>query len=185
MNKYKVVFTSIDIPQHARERVKANLSVVFKQSVAKLDVLFRDHPITIKKDLTLIEANRYRETIEREGGVCRIETMNDGTESVSMTISAPTRDDIVTCPRCMTRQTRAAICAGCGVILKGFDDEIRLAKAKEAWIEGRDRDRRVHEDRRVEEDRRGGIRFQDERRAGRERRAGIAGWHRNHEVARG
>jgi len=185
VNKYKVVFTSIDIPQHARERVKANLSVVFKQPVQKLDALFNDRPVTIKKDLTMLEANRYREVIEREGGVCRIETMHEGTESMSMTISAAPNSNIITCPRCMTRQAKAAICAGCGVILKGFEDEIRKVKAKESWIAGRDRDRRIRADRRMEDDRRGNIRFQDDRRTGSERRAALAGWHRNHEVLRG
>jgi hypothetical protein len=185
VNRYKVVFTSIDIPEHTRQRVKSNLSVVFKQPISKLEPLFCDRPVTIKKDLDLVEANRYRDVIEREGGVCRVESMNEGTESMSMQISTQPRDETVTCPRCMTRQKKAPICAGCGVILKGYEEEIRAVKAKEAWVAGRDRDRRVNTDRRLADDRRGDIRFQDDRRVGNERRAAIAGWHRNSEISRG
>ena len=183
MSKYKIVFTGMEIPQHHRERVKANLSVVFKVPVSKLAPLFQDRPVTLKKDLDLIEANRYRDIVEREGGACRVEPMNENTSSMSMTIES-TQRNIVTCPRCATRQERAPICSGCGVILQRYDDEIRAAKARQTWTAGVDPDRRKSEDRRLVQDRRIDLRFQNDRRAGSERRAGIAGWHRNRDAVR-
>jgi len=190
MSKYKIVFISTEIPQHHRERVKANLSVIFRQPVSRLEVLFQDKPVTLKKDLDLVQANRYRDAVEREGGVCRVEPMNEGTSSMSMTIepraAASSSQKIITCPRCATRQRLAPICSACGVILQSYDDEIRTAKAKEVWVKGVDPDRRKAKmDRRIAQDRRGELRFQTDRRNGSERRAGIAGWHRNRDMFRG
>jgi len=186
VSKYKIVFISTEIPQHHRERVKANLSVIFRKPVSKLEVLFQDKPVTIKKDLDLVQANRYRDAVEREGGVCRVEPMNEGTSSISMTIepNKPANDDIITCPRCATRQRRAPICSACGVILHSFEDEIRDVKAKAAWKPGDPDRRKNRHDRRLAMDRRGELRFQTDRRTGTERRAGIAGWHRNRDAFR-
>lgn len=183
MSKYKIVFTGMDIPEHHRERVKANLSVIFKVPATKLAVLFQDRPVTIKKDLDLVAANRYRDAVVREGGACRVEPMNEGTASMSMTIEARERP-VVTCPRCATRQESAPICAACGVILKNYDDEIRAVKASQPWRSGVDPDRRRSADRRQAEDRRTDLRLQNDRRTGGERRAGIAGWHRNRDAVR-
>lgn len=189
MSKYKIVFISTEIPQHHRERVKANLSVIFRQPISRLEVLFQDKPVTLKKDLDLVQANRYRDAVEREGGVCRVEPMNEGTSSMSMTIEprspASPSNKIVTCPRCATRQRMAPICSACGVILQNFDDEIRTVKAKASWKQGDPDRRKNHQDRRIAQDRRGELRFQTDRRTGSERRAGIAGWHRNRDAFRG
>lgn len=193
MSKYKVVFVSTAIPEHHRQRVKSNLSIIFRVSVPKLAPLFQDRPVTIKKDLSLDEANRYRQAVEREGGICRVEPMSEGTSSMSMSIdtgdtvsssNAAADSDIVTCPRCMTRQKRAPICSGCGVILQNYESEIRRQKASQKWVEGVDPDRR-RGDRRLAEDRRTDLRFQNDRRTGNERRASIAGWHRNRDAVRG
>ena len=191
MNKYKVVFNSITIAEHHRERVKSNLSIIFKVPVAKLAPLFTDQPVTLKKDLDLEAAKRYARAVQREGGVCRVEHMNEGTSSISMPIdnttqaSASRSDETITCPRCMTRQKPAAICVHCGVILQNYEGEIRREKATRKWVAGVDPDRRRGRERRFNDDRRAGLRFQDDRRSGVERRASIAGWHRDRDAARG
>lgn len=185
MSKYKIVFVSTEIPSHHRERVKANLSVIFKQPTSRLEVLFQGKPVTIKKDLDLVQANRYRDAVEREGGVCRVEPMTEGTTSMSMTIEPKDNADIVTCPKCATRQHKSAICSGCGVILESFHDEIRTAKARQAWKQGDPDRRKARMDRRIAQDRRAALRFQNDRRDGMERRASISGWHRNRDVFRG
>jgi len=191
VSNYKVVFNSITIAEHHRDRVKSNLSIIFKVPVAKLAPLFTDRPVTLKKDLDLDAAKRYARAVEREGGVCRVEPMNEGTSSMSMTIDMSTRaratqsDDTITCPRCMTRQKPTAICVACGVILQNYEGEIRRQKASQKWVAGVDPDRRHGRERRFKEDRRTDLRFQDDRRSGVERRASIAGWHRDRDAARG
>jgi hypothetical protein len=191
VNKYKVVFNSVTIAEHHRERVKSNLSIIFKVPVPKLAPLFTDRPITLKKDLDLEAAKRYARAVQREGGVCRVEPMNEGTSSISMPIdnatqaSASRSNDTITCPRCMTRQKPAAICISCGVILQNYESEIRRQKATQKWVAGVDPDRRRGQERRFNDDRRAGLRFQDDRRSGVERRASIAGWHRDRDAARG
>lgn len=190
MYKYKVVFNSVTIAEHHRDRIKANLSVIFKVPVAKLAPLFSDRPITLKKDLDLEAAKRYARAVEREGGVCRIEVMGEGTTSISMPIdntteaSAARTGETITCPRCMTRQKPAPVCVACGVILQNYESEIRRQKATQKWVAGVDPDRRRGSERRTSDDRRSGLRFQDDRRNGGERRAGIAGWHRNRDAVR-
>lgn len=192
MSKYKVVFNSTTIAEHYRERVKSNLSIIFKVPVPKLAPLFTDRPVTLKKDLDLEAAKRYARAVEREGGVCRVEPMNDTTSSMSMTIDMSQRakspspsSETITCPRCMTRQKPAALCIACGVILQNYESEIRKQKASQKWVAGVDPDRRRGMERRISNDRREGLRFQDDRRAGSERRASIAGWHGNRDAARG
>ena len=148
VNKYKVVFNSVTIAEHHRERVKSNLSIIFKVPVPKLAPLFTDRPITLKKDLDLEAAKRYARAVQREGGVCRVEPMNEGTSSISMPIdnatqaSASRSNDTITCPRCMTRQKPAVICISCGVILQNYEGEIRRQKATQKWVAGVDPDRR-------------------------------------------
>jgi len=196
MYKYKVVFNSTTIAEHHRDRVKSNLSIIFKVPVAKLAPLFADRPVTLKKDLDLEAAKRYARAVLREGGVCRVEPMGEGTSSISMTLEAPVRDvplrteapaapETVTCPRCMTRQKAGDICVACGVILQNFESEIRRQKASKKWVAGVDPDRRRGYERRTHDDRRAGLRFQDDRRSGIERRTSIAGWHRDRDAARG
>jgi hypothetical protein len=189
--KYKVVFNSTSIAEHHRDRVKSNLSIIFKVPVAKLAPLFTDRPVTLKKDLDLDAAKRYARAVQREGGVCRVEPMGEGTSSISMPIdnttqvSASRSGGTITCPRCMTRQKPTATCINCGVILQNFEGEIRRQKAHQKWVAGTDPDRRRGRERRLAEDRRSGLRFQDDRRSGAERRASIAGWHRDRDAARG
>jgi len=190
VGKFKVVFNSTTIADHHRERVKSNLSIIFKVPVAKLAPLFNDRPVTLKKDLDLDAANRYAKAVEREGGVCRVEPMNDATSSMSMTIDMSSRakspsSETITCPRCMTRQKPAPLCIACGVILQNYESEIRRQKATQKWVAGVDADRRRGMERRMSNDRRDGLRFQDDRRDGAERRASIAGWHGNRDAARG
>jgi hypothetical protein len=191
MYKYKVVFNSTTIAEHHRDRVKSNLSIIFKVPMDKLAPLFADRPVTLKKDLDLEAAKRYARAVQREGGVCRVEPMGEGASSISMPLEAPVRakapptQETITCPRCMTRQKPAAICVACGVILQNYEDEIRRQKASKKWVAGVDPDRRRGFERRTSNDRRAGLRFQDDRRNGVERRAGIAGWHRDRDAARG
>lgn len=181
--KYKIVFTSLEIPEYARDRVKANLSVVFKTSVANLEPLFSDRPVTIKKDLSLLEATRYRDTIEREGGRCRIEPINESTDSMSMQIAVD-QPPLVRCPKCRKQQARTDVCRACGMILSDYGREIAEAKQASIWVEGRDPERRRNADRRLKRDRREALRLQNDRRNGEERRTSIAGWHGNWDAAR-
>ena len=120
--QYKIIFNGSIVPRHDVERVKNNLAALFGTSASALDGLFQDRLVIIKKGLNLEEADRYREAVERVGGYCIIERMDEPAQA--SVINLNTRVEKMVCPKCHYLQPTKPVCSSCGVIVEEFRKRI-------------------------------------------------------------
>jgi len=128
--EYKIIFNGAIVPPHDVERVKNNLAALFGTTASALDALFQDRLIVIKKGLNLEEADRYREMVERVGGYCIIERMDEPAQASVINLS--TRVEKMVCPKCHSLQQKKPVCSSCGVIVDEFRQ--RIAEDRQAVI---------------------------------------------------
>ena len=126
--QYKIIFNGAIVPPHDVERVKNNLAALFGTPASALDGLFQDRLVIIKKGLNLEEADRYREAVERVGGYCIIERMDEPAQA--SVINLNTRVEKMVCPKCHYVQPKKPVCSSCGVIVEEFRK--RIAEDREA-----------------------------------------------------
>ena len=74
-DKYKVVFDSRTIKRWRLRWVKKNLAARFRLDEKKLERLFSNKSITVKRNISFERALRIRRAIEESGGTCRIKSM--------------------------------------------------------------------------------------------------------------
>ena len=120
--QYKVIFNGGSVPLHDVERVKNNLATLFKTEASRLNLLFQDRLIVIKKNLSLTEADHYREAVERVGGYCIIESMDEPIEHSVMNLSP--RQEKIACPKCRSVQPKAPVCRACGIVIEEYREKI-------------------------------------------------------------
>jgi len=128
--QYKIIFNGAIVPRHDVERVKNNLATLFGTPASALDGLFQDRLVIIKKGLNLEEADRYREAVERVGGYCIIERMDEPAQA--SVINLNTRVEKMVCPKCHKVQPKKPVCSACGVIVEEFRK--RIAEDRDAVI---------------------------------------------------
>ena len=128
--QYKIIFNGAIVPPHDVERVKNNLAALFGTPASALDGLFQDRLVIIKKGLNLEEADRYREAVERVGGYCIIERMDEPAQA--SVINLNTRVEKMVCPKCHSLQPKKPVCSSCGVIVEEFRK--RIAEDRDAVI---------------------------------------------------
>lgn len=124
---YKVIFSGGSIPSHEVERVKNNLSSLFRTEPSKLDILFQGKLVILKENLTLSDADAYRDTVERIGGYCIIEAMQGAMRDSVMNLSA--RQEKMVCPKCQSVQTKNPVCRSCGILVDDYRRDIEADRA--------------------------------------------------------
>ncbi len=72
-NRYKLIFEGKIVTGRKIEEVKRNLSSLYKTDNKKIERLFTNQPILIKKDVDYQVAMKYKEAFERTGAICKIE----------------------------------------------------------------------------------------------------------------
>ncbi len=73
--KYKVIFDSRKIKRWRLRWVRKHLAMRFRLDEKKLERLFSDKAITVKRNISFERALRIRRAIEESGGTCRIKSM--------------------------------------------------------------------------------------------------------------
>ena len=107
---------------HDVERLKTNLATLFKTEASRLNPLFQDRLIIIKRNLSLTEADHYRDTVERVGGYCIIESMDEPIEHSVMNLSP--KQEKIACPKCRAVQPKAPVCHACGIVVQEYREKI-------------------------------------------------------------
>lgn len=161
--QYKVEFIGLAVKQDKLEFVKLNLASLFKTQTEKLEPLFGDKPMIIKKYLTRDEARHYQDAIQKAGAVCRITLMDNTHTQFDKVKKSEFDSDDMTCPRCYRRQMRAAVCKHCETAIQHFD-------ADSAYESLDSRPVRHSGDRRVDLETSLNIYPEEERRSGMDRR---------------
>ena len=73
--RYKVLFSGEVEAGHDVETVKANIAALYKVPAERCESMFSGQLVTIKGNLDYQTAQKYKNTFEKTGAVCRIETM--------------------------------------------------------------------------------------------------------------
>lgn len=128
---YKVIFNGSSVPAHDVERVKNNLASLFRTEPAKLDSLFRGKLVILKENLSLTDADAYREAVERIGGYCIIESMQEPMQNSVMNLVV--RQEKMACPKCRAVQAKNPVCRVCGAMIEDY--RRRFAADKAAIVE--------------------------------------------------
>jgi len=137
---YKIIFNGDVVPRHDVERVKNNLAALFGASASSLDSLFQGRLVVIKKGLSLEDADRYREAVERVGGYCIIERIDEPAKASVINLNA--RVEKMACPKCHAVQPKMPVCSACGVIVEEFRKRIAADRdAVVAIFEGESREK--------------------------------------------
>lgn len=120
--QYKVIFNGGSVPLHDVERVRNNLATLFRTDASRLSPLFQDRLVVIRKNLSLTEADHYRDAVERIGGYCIIESMDQPIEHSVLSL-AP-RLEKIACPKCRSVQPKAPVCRACGIVIEDYREKI-------------------------------------------------------------
>ena len=106
------------------EMVRINLAKLFKSNSAKVDRLFGNGPINIKRDLSAPEADRYVQALERAGARARKEL--EPAKNIILALAeddsspVPTAIGQMECPKCGHPQAPAIQCASCGIVIEKY-----------------------------------------------------------------
>lgn len=72
-NRFKIVFDGALLPGVDATTAKLNLAELFKSDVAAIERLFNGHPVTLKRDLSQLDAQSYLQALTKTGIDARIE----------------------------------------------------------------------------------------------------------------
>lgn len=128
--RYKIVFDGELMPGMATDSVKSNLARLFKSDLARIDSLFSNVPVSLKRDLDEAEAEQYIAALQKAGVQVRKEAEPAQASSLSLVPTddhqnheSPTETSASTqmhCPKCGHEQTRANECVACGIIIAKY-----------------------------------------------------------------
>jgi hypothetical protein len=72
-NLYRIIFAGKIKEGEDLSQVKARMASLFKVDAAVIEKVFRDAPTMIQRNLTRENALKYKEAVEKNGALCRIE----------------------------------------------------------------------------------------------------------------
>jgi len=164
---YKVIFDSGKIGRWRLRWVKKNLAARFRLDEKKLERLFSNKPITVKRNISFERALQLRRAIEESGGTCRIKSMGPALgEKVEQEGGPPANHDIS--PRSPPSWFELAVAS--------MQSSSQAPRCTDGARRGGARRPRQAADRRASGDRRFEIRLHEERRSGVDRRADNQVW---------
>lgn len=136
-DQYRIVFDGELVPGVSPDAVRSNLARLFKSDSAKVERLFGQGPVTIKRDLSALEADRYMQAFQRAGARVRREPEARKGITLSLADSAsmpssqtPTAVDKMQCPKCGHSQPTAIQCEHCSIVIQKY--QARQAQQAEA-----------------------------------------------------
>jgi uncharacterized membrane protein YhaH (DUF805 family) len=119
--RYKITFDGQLLPDVHRDDVLENLARLFKSDTQKIAQLFRG-PVTLKRNLSETEADRYLAALRQAGAQARKEqdiasmlTLVDDEQVLDSKDTLP-----MTCPKCGHEQSKRDECEQCGVIVEKY-----------------------------------------------------------------
>lgn len=164
--EYQIIFTGLPVHGTDIKHVRENFEKRFKLPPLQLKSIFSGSPVVLQKDLDWESANKYNITMRELGALCEITRRQEVTEDVV---------GLAPCPGCKSLQI-GDVCSDCGFDLKAY----RLQMAAKGYVEipgsGYTKNRR-EDPRRAAEDRREGVRYEEKRRSGIDRREKNSDWY--------
>lgn len=126
-DQYRIVFDGELVPGMSPDAVRSNLARLFKSDIDKIERLFRQGPVNIKRDLSALEADRYLQALLRAGARARKEPEASKGMTLSLvddTSTSPHQESATTdqmeCPKCGHSQLAAIQCGSCGIVIQKY-----------------------------------------------------------------
>jgi hypothetical protein len=89
MNHYQLVFNGTLSKGNNLGEVKRNLASLFKIDAAKVDQLFEQLPVVVKKNVDYDAAMKYQQALRKAGAICQVEETIQNIEPPVMEKAAP------------------------------------------------------------------------------------------------
>lgn len=132
--RYKIVFNGELMPGASLDATKDNLARLFKSDLTRINSLFSNGTVDIKRDLSENEADQYLKALQGAGAHVRkeqdfaaslslVETDDHPAPSVAPSTAAPAPGHSaaeMTCPKCGHQQLKAVECSACGIVIEKF-----------------------------------------------------------------
>lgn len=126
--QFKIVFAGELMPNVQPEAVKANLALLFKTDLSKVERLFSGQVAVIKSKLSSDEADKYLGALRRAGAMAHKEpeqtipalrlVQTDEELAAAQADNPPSA--LMTCPKCGHAQSLATGCSACGIIIEKY-----------------------------------------------------------------
>lgn len=132
--RFKIVFNGELMPDASLDATKDNLARLFKSDLTRINSLFSNGTVDIKRDLSENEADQYLKALQSAGAKVRkeqdfaaslslVETDDHPAPSPAQS-AAPTAGTSsttdMTCPKCGHQQPKALECSACGIVIEKF-----------------------------------------------------------------
>ena len=75
-SRFNVIFRGELTPSSEIEQVKRNIAALYKVPTTKIESWFTGRHITVKKNLDLSTANKYKNVLEKAGAICYLEEIS-------------------------------------------------------------------------------------------------------------
>lgn len=119
---YRIVFDGELEPGMLAETVKANLAKLFKSDLQKIEQLFGQGPVNIKRDLSEAEADKYLRALQAAGAKVRKEPEVNRTPALTLVEYEDEPGDVpqMDCPKCGHSQAKSNQCSNCGIVIEKY-----------------------------------------------------------------
>lgn len=125
---YNVVFQGEFFPEYDIDEAKQRLAKTFKLKPETVEQLFStSQPVTIRKNVDDITAEKYRKAAARCGVIFELEPVDAPAAPPPSPAAAPPGTTLVTCPDCGFAQSRSTACLQCGAFLIEPEEKPRPA----------------------------------------------------------
>ncbi len=126
-DQYRIVFDGELVAGVSPDTAKSNLIRLFKCDAGKIERLFGQGSVHIKRDLNAREADRYLQALHRAGVLARKEP--ESAKGIALAIAeyapaqpsdAPITTEQMACPKCGHTQPAAVECCSCGIVIQKY-----------------------------------------------------------------
>lgn len=121
--RYKITMDGSLAPGVTLDLAQQGLARLIKKDVSVIKHLFSGNPITIKRDISSSQADKYIEALFSAGVIAHREvdlSANLSLESISNDNSEESSERM-TCPKCETEQALHETCQSCGIVIAKFN----------------------------------------------------------------
>jgi hypothetical protein len=117
---YKIITLGEIRPGFNRSDVGGNLRNLCKYKEETIEKIFSGRPFVFKSGLDLATAKKYKNALEATGIVCCISQPEPAPPKVNST-SLKLKPELVTCPKCGTKQEDGVCCVACQVVMSKYN----------------------------------------------------------------
>lgn len=120
--RYKISIDGTLAPGVTIDFAQEQLARLFKTDTDAVKALFSGKPITVKRDISSSEADKYLQALFSAGVVAQKEAEPTAHLSLEAIVSESNADNPtqMTCPKCSARQAEQQICQSCGIVIAKF-----------------------------------------------------------------